>query len=178
MEDPEQEYDDDLDNAGDADEDTECDSDEWWRIGNAQASDESCGGHAPPTCDREPVLSGHQTSPCPNLRLTCHDGITPSTGTIKQRFMRNKPRMKIEMVKVTVKAMRPDSQPHPRSRSTGQPAARPRSTLKLEAKDAITYEITPYVVAPQSTSINNFCATPCMRWVFTGGSGSYIRRFD
>ncbi|KAG0635810.1 hypothetical protein HOY80DRAFT_1091709, partial [Tuber brumale] len=90
--DPEQEYDDDPDNAGDADEDTECDN----------------------------------------------------------------------------------SQRHPRSRSTGQPPVRPRSTLKLEAKDAITYEITPYVVAPQSTSINTFCATPCMRWVFTGGSDSYI----
>jgi len=29
-----------------------------------------------------------------------------------------------------------------------------------------------------STSINAFCATPCMRWIFTGGSDGFIRRFD
>ncbi|CAZ82055.1 unnamed protein product [Tuber melanosporum] len=73
---------------------------------------------------------------------------------------------------------RPDSQPHTRSGSTGQPPLRPLPILRPEAKNATTYEITPYVAAPQSTSINAFCATPCMRWVFTGGSDGYIRRFD
>ncbi|EWC48513.1 hypothetical protein DRE_07726 [Drechslerella stenobrocha 248] len=29
-----------------------------------------------------------------------------------------------------------------------------------------------------STSIHAFCATPCMRWVFTGGQDGYIRKFD
>lgn len=71
-----------------------------------------------------------------------------------------------------------DSQQPPRSRSTTQPPVRPLPTLRPEVKIAITYEITPYVAAPQSTSINAFCATPCMRWVFTGGSDGYIRRFD
>ena len=71
-----------------------------------------------------------------------------------------------------------DSQQPPRSRSTTQPPVRPLPTLRPEVKSAITYEITPYVAAPQSTSINAFCATPCMRWVFTGGSDGYIRRFD
>lgn len=42
----------------------------------------------------------------------------------------------------------------------------------------MTYDIVPYVAAPQSTSINAFCATPCMRWAFTGGSDGYIRRYD
>ncbi|KAG0128962.1 WD40-repeat-containing domain protein [Tuber indicum] len=95
------------------------------------------------------------------------------TRTIKQRAMRMRPRTKTEMVKATVKATR-----HPRSRSTTQPPVRPLPTLRPEVKNAITYEITPYVAAPQSTSINAFCATPCMRWVFTGGSDGYIRRFD
>ncbi|KAG0642240.1 WD40-repeat-containing domain protein [Tuber brumale] len=37
-------------------------------------------------------------------------------------------------------------------------------TFRPEAKSAIAYRITPSVAAPQSTSVNAFCATPCMRW--------------
>lgn len=55
---------------------------------------------------------------------------------------------------------------------------RPLPTLRPGVDTAITYDIVPYVAAPQSTSINAFAATPCMRWVFTGGSDGYIRKYD
>lgn len=78
-----------------------------------------------------------------------------------------------------------DSQPaadahRSRSRSTSKEPAdiRPRPKLRDGAATAYTYDIVPYVAAPQSTSINAFCATPCMRWIFTGGSDGYIRRFN
>lgn len=69
--------------------------------------------------------------------------------------------------------------PH-RSRSTSKEPLdiRPRPRLRDGAATAFTYDIVPYIAAPQSTSINTFCATPCMRWIFTGGSDGYIRRFD
>jgi transcriptional activator SPT8 len=71
-----------------------------------------------------------------------------------------------------------DSHHPPRSRSTTQPPTRPPPLLRSGADTTSTYKIDPYVAAPQSTSINAFCATPCMRWVFTGGSDGYIRKFD
>ncbi|TGZ82946.1 WD40 repeat-like protein [Ascodesmis nigricans] len=66
----------------------------------------------------------------------------------------------------------------PRSRSTSRAPIRPLPTLRPGADTAETYEIIPYVAAPQSTSINAFCSTPCMKWVFTGGSDGYIRKYD
>ena len=52
------------------------------------------------------------------------------------------------------------------------PAARP------EALSASTYDIVPTMAAPQSTSINAITATADMRWVFSGGSDGYIRRYN
>jgi transcriptional activator SPT8 len=52
-----------------------------------------------------------------------------------------------------------------------KPAVRP------EALTAVTYDIIPTIAAPQATSINAITATPDMRWVFTGGSDGYIRKF-
>jgi transcriptional activator SPT8 len=69
------------------------------------------------------------------------------------------------------------SQP-PRSRSLTAQPVRPLPALRPGADTAATYDIVPYVAAPQSTSINAFTATPCMRWIFTGGSDGYIRKFD
>lgn len=52
------------------------------------------------------------------------------------------------------------------------PGARP------EALAASTYDIVPTIAAPQSTSINAITATADMRWVFSGGSDGYIRRYN
>ncbi|KAI5821269.1 WD40-repeat-containing domain protein [Pyronema omphalodes] len=71
-----------------------------------------------------------------------------------------------------------DAQQAPRSRSATQAPTRAPPLLRAGADTTSTYDIVPYVAAPQSTSINAFCATPCMRWIFTGGSDGYIRRFD
>jgi transcriptional activator SPT8 len=40
------------------------------------------------------------------------------------------------------------------------------------------YDIVPTIAAPHSTSINAVTATPDMRWVFTGGTDGYIRKFN
>jgi hypothetical protein len=36
----------------------------------------------------------------------------------------------------------------------------------------------PVLAAPHATSVNAITATTDMRWVFTGGSDGYIRKFD
>lgn len=53
-----------------------------------------------------------------------------------------------------------------------RPAPRP------EALTASTYDIVPTTAAPHSTSINAVTATADMRWVFSGGSDGYIRKFN
>ena len=50
--------------------------------------------------------------------------------------------------------------------------------VRPEALSASVYDIVPTIAAPQSTSINTVTATPDFRWVFTGGSDGYIRRFN
>lgn len=52
------------------------------------------------------------------------------------------------------------------------------SNIRPEFLEALTYDIVPTIAAPQSTSINAVCATSDMRWVFTGGSDGYIRKFN
>lgn len=54
----------------------------------------------------------------------------------------------------------------------------PPSNILPEFLEASTYDIVPTIAAPQSTSINAVCATSDMRWVFTGGSDGYIRKFN
>jgi transcriptional activator SPT8 len=51
-------------------------------------------------------------------------------------------------------------------------------TPRPEALTASTYDIVPTIAAPQSTSINAITATADMRWVFSGGSDGYIRRYN
>jgi transcriptional activator SPT8 len=53
-----------------------------------------------------------------------------------------------------------------------------RATIRPEALSATTYDVVPTIAAPQSTSINAVAATPDMRWVFTGGSDGYIRKYN
>ncbi|KAF3940382.1 hypothetical protein ABW19_dt0202838 [Dactylella cylindrospora] len=66
-----------------------------------------------------------------------------------------------------------------RERETSSDAdLRWKPRIRPGADTATTYDIVPYVAAPMSTSIHAFCATPCMRWVFTGGQDGYIRKFD
>jgi transcriptional activator SPT8 len=53
-----------------------------------------------------------------------------------------------------------------------------RPSLRPEVITASTYDIVPTIAAPQSTSINAIAALPDMRWVFTGGTDGYIRKFN
>lgn len=53
-----------------------------------------------------------------------------------------------------------------------------RPPVRPEALTAPVYDIVPTMAAPQGTSINTVTATPDMRWVFTGGTDGYIRKFN
>ncbi|KAM5431161.1 Transcription factor spt8 [Microsporum canis] len=53
-----------------------------------------------------------------------------------------------------------------------------RPQIRPEALTAATYDIVPTTAAPHSTSINAVTSTADMRWVFTGGSDGYVRRFN
>lgn len=50
--------------------------------------------------------------------------------------------------------------------------------IRTEMMTAGVYDIVPTIAAPHSTSINAICAMPDLRWVFSGGSDGYIRKFD
>ena len=50
--------------------------------------------------------------------------------------------------------------------------------IRTEMLTAPVYDIVPTIAAPHSTSINAICAMPDLRWVFSGGSDGYIRKFD
>ncbi|KAL8826842.1 MAG: hypothetical protein Q9191_003548 [Dirinaria sp. TL-2023a] len=71
----------------------------------------------------------------------------------------------------------PTSHPNP---AALQPSAfHPNTPLvRPEALTAPVYDIVPTIAAPHSTSINAITATPDLRWVFSGGSDGYIRKFN
>lgn len=50
--------------------------------------------------------------------------------------------------------------------------------VRAVAVTALVYDIGPTIAAPHSTSINTIAATPDMRWVFTGGSDGWVRKFN
>lgn len=52
-----------------------------------------------------------------------------------------------------------------------------RPSVRPEAITAKVYDIVPTIAAPHSTSINAVTATPDLRWVFSGGTDGYIRKF-
>ncbi|KAL4904490.1 hypothetical protein BDW74DRAFT_153994 [Aspergillus multicolor] len=51
-------------------------------------------------------------------------------------------------------------------------------TVRPECLTASSYDIVPTTAAPHSTSINAITATADMRWVFSGGSDGYVRKFN
>ena len=51
-------------------------------------------------------------------------------------------------------------------------------SVRPEALSATVYDIVPTIAAPHSTSINTITATPDLRWIFSGGSDGYIRKFN
>ena len=51
-------------------------------------------------------------------------------------------------------------------------------SVRPEVLNASTYDIVPTIAAPQSTSINAITATADIRWVFSGGSDGYIRKYN
>ena len=65
-----------------------------------------------------------------------------------------------------------ESEPSP---SKGLPVL---PTPRDEVLEASSYDIIPTIAAPQSTSVNAITATADARWVFTGGSDGYIRRYN
>jgi transcriptional activator SPT8 len=50
--------------------------------------------------------------------------------------------------------------------------------VRPECLTASTYDIVPTTAAPHGTSINAVTATADMRWVFSGGSDGYVRKFN
>lgn len=67
-----------------------------------------------------------------------------------------------------------------REPSSSPPRLRRRSppALQSRADTCSSYDIVPCLAAPHATSVNAITATTDMRWVFTGGSDGYIRKFD
>jgi transcriptional activator SPT8 len=51
-------------------------------------------------------------------------------------------------------------------------------SVRPECLTAKTYDIAPTTAAPHSTSINAIAATADMRWVFSGGSDGFVRKFN
>ena len=69
--------------------------------------------------------------------------------------------------------------PSPRAAAAGALRNLPfYPSVRQEALNAPVYDIIPTIAAPHSTSINAITALPDMRWVFTGGTDGYIRKFN
>lgn len=77
----------------------------------------------------------------------------------------------------------PDTRGHPRTPQShdyneqGSPKSY-HPPIRPEALTALVYDIAPTIAAPHSTSINTIAATPDMRWVFSGGSDGWVRKFN
>ncbi|KAK1140197.1 Transcription factor spt8 [Aspergillus melleus] len=61
---------------------------------------------------------------------------------------------------------------------TSDPISLLHPSVRAECLTASTYDIVPTTAAPHSTSINAVTATADMRWVFSGGSDGYVRKFN
>ncbi|GAB1215748.1 hypothetical protein ATERTT37_004944 [Aspergillus terreus] len=62
--------------------------------------------------------------------------------------------------------------------TTTDPVSAFHPSVRPECLTASTYDIVPTTAAPHSTSINAVTATADMRWVFSGGSDGYVRKFN
>lgn len=69
------------------------------------------------------------------------------------------------------------SPPHPTNVATDLISAF-HPPVRSECLNASTFDIVPTTAAPHSTSINAVTATADMRWVFSGGSDGYVRKFN
>lgn len=68
--------------------------------------------------------------------------------------------------------------PSPSATNNSNPTLSVRPNARPEALSASTYDIVPTTAAPHSTSINAVSSTADMRWVFSGGSDGYVRKFN
>jgi len=68
--------------------------------------------------------------------------------------------------------------PSPPGSSGLDPSIPTWPSVRPEALTAATYDIVPTIAAPQSTSINAITATADMRWVFSGGTDGYLRKYN
>lgn len=73
-------------------------------------------------------------------------------------------------------SMSPSQQQHTSSLVAATSIDLPK--VRAEALTAPVYDIAPTIAAPHSTSINAITATPDLRWVFSGGTDGYIRKFN
>jgi len=62
--------------------------------------------------------------------------------------------------------------------SMSEPFSIYHPSVRPECLTAKTYDIAPTTAAPHSTSINAVTATADMRWVFSGGSDGFVRKFN
>ncbi|PGH16196.1 hypothetical protein AJ79_01963 [Helicocarpus griseus UAMH5409] len=69
------------------------------------------------------------------------------------------------------------NEPSP-ANAVADPSISLRPVVRSEALNASTYDIVPTTAAPHSTSINAVSGTADMRWVFSGGSDGYVRKFN
>jgi transcriptional activator SPT8 len=67
---------------------------------------------------------------------------------------------------------------HPSTPPSSRIRRRSPPPLQSGADTCSSYDIVPVLAAPHATSVNAIAATTDMRWVFTGGSDGYIRKFD
>ncbi|OJZ90476.1 hypothetical protein ASPFODRAFT_56769 [Aspergillus luchuensis CBS 106.47] len=62
--------------------------------------------------------------------------------------------------------------------SVSDPRSAFHPSVREKCLTAPTFDIVPTTAAPHSTSINAVTATADMRWVFSGGSDGYVRKFN
>ncbi|KAJ9645733.1 Transcription factor spt8 [Coniosporium tulheliwenetii] len=142
----------DMDAEGDNDEDEGDNEDDEEQDDTPESPSRTQRPNRPPTSVRTPVANGVSS-----LRQGSVDGVDGFRADPSVRF----------------------ASASPRASSVSQRASLPfRPRVRPEALVASTYDIAPTIAAPHSTSINAVAATPDMRWVFTGGSDGYIRKFN